>query len=390
MRILHTSDWHLGRSFGDFRLLADQRSFLTWLVERCVAERVELVAVAGDLFDRSVPPADAVALLRDVLREFQSAGIEVVAIAGNHDSAERLAAYDGLTEAAGLVIRGGYERASLVDVRTYSDGPLAIAAVPFLDPVLAPPGYVEAQDEGGRLLRYSHDAVLRSCLDDVRDSMAGQPRSLVLAHAFVAGGAATDSERELAIGGTSAVGADAFSGFSYSALGHLHRPQVIDGRDNVRYSGSPLAYSFSERKDTKQVTLVEMEPDGAAKTTSIPIPEGIGRRARRVVGAFDEVMAHAGFEDDPFVRVELTNQTRVIDAHRRLREKFPFLAEIAYTGEAPGQPASAPTAAKLREQTPLQQVQAFWAANATDELAPDQEAIVIEVLEKLGRAEAAR
>ena len=385
MRILHTSDWHLGRSFGDFRLLDDQRQFLEWLVALCVDGGVELVAVAGDLFDRSVPPADAVALLRDTLRAFQTANIEVVAIAGNHDSADRLAAYDGLTEASGLLIRGGFERAAKVEIRNFSDGPLAIAAVPFLDPVLAPEGYLEPDESGGRTQRYSHEGVLRTCLNQIRAEVASQPRSLVLAHAFVAGGSASESERELSVGAASVVSAGIFDDFSYCALGHLHRPQVIDKRQNVRYSGSPLAYSFSERDDTKEVVLVDLDPEGQVSTESIRVP--VGRRARLVTGRFDDVLNHVGFDDDPFVRVELLDQTRVIDAHRRLRDKFPYLAEIAYIQDENAVRREAPRSAVLRELSPLAQVRAFWDANATGNLQPDQEALVIEVLEDLQRDE---
>lgn len=388
MRILHTSDWHLGRSFGDFRLLDDQREFLQWLVELCKERQVELVAIAGDLFDRSVPPADAVALLRDTLRSFQAARIEVVAIAGNHDSGDRLAAYDGLTEASGLLIRGGYERAAQVEVRNFSDGPLAIAAVPFLDPVLAPEGYLEPDETAGRLQRYGHEGVLRTCLDQIRASVAGQPRSLILAHAFVAGGAESTSERELSIGASSMVSASVFDDFSYCALGHLHRPQVVDKRPHVRYSGSPLAYSFSEREDSKEVVLVELDPEGNASVESIKVPGG--RRARLITDHFDQVMLHPGFDDDPFVRIELLDQTRIIDAHRRLRDKFPYLAEIAYIAEDDSATSAAPRSAVLRELSPLAQVQAFWSANAAGPLEPDQESLVVDVLEELQREEAAR
>ncbi len=388
MRILHTSDWHLGRSFGDFRLLDDQRQFLEWLVDLCIQREVELVAVAGDLFDRSVPPADAVALLRDTLRSFQAAQIEVVAIAGNHDSGDRLAAYDGLTEASGLLIRGGYERAAQVEVRNFSDGPLAIAAVPFLDPVLAPEGYLEPAESEGRLQRYSHEGVLRTCLDQIRSSVSGHARSLVLAHAFVAGGVDSTSERELSIGASSMVSASVFDGFSYCALGHLHRPQVVDKRPHVRYSGSPLAYSFSERKDSKEVVVVDLDPEGNASIESVKVP--VGRRARLITDHFDRVMQHPGFDDDPFVRIELLDQTRIIDAHRRLRDKFPYLAEIAYIAEDKTATSESPRSAVLRELAPLAQVQAFWTSNAAGAMLPDQEALVIEVLEELQREEVGR
>ena len=137
MRILHTSDWHLGRSFGDHRLLEQQALFIDWLVGLVRDEEIDLIAIAGDLYDRSVPPADAVELFHSALSQLLAAGADIAAIAGNHDSAERLGSIDGLLT-PGLLLRGGYKRAADVEVRSYSDGPLAIVAVPYLDPVFAP------------------------------------------------------------------------------------------------------------------------------------------------------------------------------------------------------------------------------------------------------------
>ncbi|MFV1991432.1 MAG: exonuclease SbcCD subunit D, partial [Acidimicrobiales bacterium] len=191
MRILHTSDWHLGRKFGDHPLLGDQRDFLEWLVSLAVDRAVDLVVVSGDLYDRSMPPGEAVELFGDTLRSFHRAGIGFVGIAGNHDSPARLAALDGITDASGVLLRGGYRRSDDVTVLSIGESQLAVAAVPFLEPLMSP-----AASEG----RLTHEEVLVTALSAARESLPKKTCSLVLAHAFVAGGQVSDSERELSVG----------------------------------------------------------------------------------------------------------------------------------------------------------------------------------------------
>ena len=161
MRILHTSDWHLGRSFGEHRLIDQQALFLDWLVQVVVHEQIDLVVVAGDLFDRAVPAADAVELFHGALGRLLGAGAQVAAITGNHDSAERLGSIDGLLTPR-LLLRGGYTNADRVEIRGFADGPLAIVAIPYLDPTFAPLEVPRAGSaEPGRP---SHEAVLRSTI----------------------------------------------------------------------------------------------------------------------------------------------------------------------------------------------------------------------------------
>lgn len=333
MRILHTSDWHLGRSFGDHRLLDQQALFVDWLVDVVRHEEIDLVAIAGDLFDRSVPPADAVELFHSALQRLLAAGADVAAITGNHDSAERLGSIDGLLT-PGLILRGGYKRAAEVDVRTYADGPLAIVAVPYLDPVFAPLDSAKGHDMTTVSSRPSHETVLRRTLTTARDRIAPGVRSLALAHAFVTGAEPSESERTLAVGDAGMVSSAVFDGFSYTALGHLHRAQIVGGDERVRYSGAPLAYSFGETSQ-KEVVLIELDGDGDAR--SKPIPIDVGRSVLTVRGTLDELLATAGNDTD-WVRVELSNSHPVADAHRRLRERFPHLVEIARVGSRPANP----------------------------------------------------
>lgn len=325
MRILHTSDWHLGRSFGEHRLLDQQAVFIDWLVDVVVAESVDLVVVAGDLYDRSVPPAEAVELFHDTLRRLLAAGADVAAIAGNHDSAERIGSVDGLLQ-PGLLLRGGYSRAAEVDLRHYDDGPLAIIAVPFLDPAFAPVG-PGAADAAGRTSASTHETVLRDAIDRARSRVAPRVRTLAIAHAFVTGAEPSDSERTLAVGDAGMVSSAIFDGLDYTALGHLHRAQIVGGDERVRYSGAPLAYSFGETAQ-KEVVLVELDDDGDARCK--PIPVDVGRTVTTVRGTIDDLLAHRPNLDD-WVRVELTNPHPVADAHRRLRDHFPHMVEIVRT-----------------------------------------------------------
>jgi len=372
MRILHTSDWHLGRSFGDHKLLDQQALFIDWLVDVVRQEDIDLVAIAGDLFDRSVPPADAVELFHSALSRLLAAGAEVAAITGNHDSAERLGSIDGLL-ASGLLLRGGYKRAAEVDVRSYGDGPLAIVAVPYLDPVFAP---IDTSDRAvaGVGTRPSHETVLRRTLQTARGGIAPGVRSLAIAHAFVTGAEPSESERTLAVGDAGMVSSAVFQGFSYAALGHLHRAQIVGGDERVRYSGAPLSYSFGE-KSQKEVVLIELDADGDAR--SKPIPVTVGRSVATVRGTLDELLGATGNDTD-WVRVELTNTHPVADAHRRLRDNFPHLVEIARTGSVPVESTQL-TAQAVRERSSHQLAGDFLAnvsqGNDAQDLALLQDAL---------------
>ncbi len=370
MRILHTSDWHLGRSFGDFRMLEDQRSFLDWLATTAATEQVDLVVIAGDLYDRAIPPADAVALFSDVIRRLRAAGAEVVAIAGNHDSGERIGALDGIVE-DGLIVRGGFESSSSVVVREFHDGPLAIVATPFLEPLLTPVA-VRAEMQGeldpelGRTPRISHEMVLRHALDEARSQIEPGMRSIVLSHAFVTGAAPCESERDLAVGDSGMVSASLYDGFSYVALGHLHRPQLVAGHEHIRYSGSPLPFSFSETHG-KSVVIVDMAIDGSVSAADVPVP--VGRRVHTIRGSFDEILALPPIID-AWVKVELTDTVVIPDAHRQLKTRFPWLAEIHRIGrsELPGRRL---TAADLTVRTPVDLAHEFYAEVSSADAGPE-------------------
>lgn len=441
MRLLHTSDWHLGRAFGATSLHDHQAAFLDWLVGVVRDERVDLVVVAGDVFDRPVPPVESMTLYAEVLSRLRSLGAVVVVVAGNHDGPERLPAYDRLTDASGVYVRGGYQRAGEVLHLDFADGSLDVVAVPYLDPglatvsvpsadthssprpVRAAAGDGEPTVEGGaahdavlahdaaagtlfeslaevpateptgteptgaepvapgRRRLPTHEAVLADALQSARAG-SGAPRSLAVAHAFVTGGEVSDSERQLTVGGTGQVSLRLFEGFSYTALGHLHRPQGIGG-PTVRYSGSPLPYSFSETHP-KQVVLVDLDPLGVATVRPLPVP--VGRRVVTVRGTIDEVLGDPAHDTvaDAFVRAVLTDRSYVVDARARLAARFPHVVEVLLEPTDPfdrsARPA-VPGVARARL-APVDAAAQFWSDVVGEAPDDDVRALLTSVLDQ--------
>ncbi|MGH8861367.1 MAG: exonuclease SbcCD subunit D [Jatrophihabitantaceae bacterium] len=336
MRLLHTSDWHLGRALHGEPMLEHQRAFLRWLVDQAVARQVDAVLVAGDVYDRAVPPTDAVALLDETLACFAAADVGVVITSGNHDSAIRLGFGGALAERAGVHLRTDLD--ALHRPVVLED--LAIYGVPYLLP-----DAVMAELGADR----SHASVLAAALDRIRADAAarGLAKIVVLAHAFVTGAAGSESERDIRVGGISDVPAEVFAGVTYAALGHLHGAQQV--APNVRYSGSPMPFSFSERHHHKSVAQVDVAGDGSVAVELVPAP--VTRPMAEVRGRLDELLAAAeGPPCDAWVRAVLTDARRPSAPMERLRERWPHTLVLDFQPEAvPVAPAT--DLARLRRQS---------------------------------------
>ncbi|MFN8196199.1 MAG: exonuclease SbcCD subunit D [Nocardioidaceae bacterium] len=336
MRILHTSDWHLGRSFHREGMLTHQAAFVDHLVEVVEAEAVDLVVVSGDVYDRALPQVDAVRLADEAFARLAGSRARVVAISGNHDSAQRLGFGSRLIDAAGVFLRtdaGRVDRPVLLDD---AHGAVAVYALPYLDP--------DAVREPWGLRVRSHEAAVAEAMRRVRADLDGRPagtRSVVLAHAFVAGAEPSDSERDISVGGVSLVPTRLFDGIDYAALGHLHGRQTLT--DAVRYSGSPLAYSFSEADHEKGSWLVDLDADGLREATFVPSP--VPRRLRRLRGTLDELLTDRSLADaeDAWVQVTLTDDLRPSHPMERVRSRFPHALVLAFEPTAPT-PDHAPVA----------------------------------------------
>ena len=340
MRLIHTSDWHLGRTLHGENLLPAQDDFLRWLLDEAVRQQAGAVVVAGDIYDRAVPPVDAVRLLDAALLRFAQARIPVILTSGNHDSAVRLGFGAGLSEAAGIHLRTAVADLARPVLLADEHGPVAVYGVPYLlpDAVMADLG-VPAR---------THEAVLAEAARRIRADAAarGVGRTVVAAHAFVTGGQPAESERDIRVGGVADVPAGVLAGFSYVALGHLHGAQRAGpppgppGSPLIRYSGSPLAFSFSEKDHVKSVTLVDI--DGAGQVSATVLPTPVPRPLREVRGRLDDLLAGAGPHGaDPrladlagsWVKVVLTDTVRPAAPMERLREKWPHTLVLDFAPE---------------------------------------------------------
>ena len=331
MLMLHTSDWHLGRSLHRADLRAAQAAFLDHLVEVVRTEHVDVVLVAGDVYDRAVPPVDAVELCEDALLRLHATGARIVLISGNHDSARRLGFGSGLLDKTGVHLRtriGALARPVLLED---SHGPVAIYGVPYAEPD-AVRGELPADTKG-------HAGVLGHavrCIHQDADAR-GVRRRVVMAHGWVTGGAASESERDITLGGVAQVPADTFAGFSYVALGHLHGQQTLAG--HLRYSGSPLPYSFSEATHRKGSWLVELDASGTKRAERVPAPTY--RRLSLLRGRLEELLGSPAFnhQEGDFVSVTLTDPSRPEGPMDALRKRFPHVLVLTFEPEGARQDA---------------------------------------------------
>lgn len=369
MRFLHTADWHLGRLLCGQSFLDEQAWLLTGPFLDVVREtRPDAILLAGDVYDRAVPSADAVELLDDVLQRIvRGLGIPVVMIAGNHDDERRLAFGSGLLRDAGLFIADG----AMGQAFAFEDahGPISILAAGYGSPALL------AGLFGPDAAITDHDAGFAAVTEHLRGLVPAGARSVVVAHAFIQGGLTSESERMLQVGGSGAVSAAHLHGFHYTALGHLHRRQsMAEGR--IAYSGSPLAYSFAEAGSTKSVSLVELDAAGAVTSREIPLAP---RRALRILrGTLAEALAAAegpGRED--WLQVVLTD--RQYGAMALLRERYPFVLDLRFeTATAPVAGDQAATARIAHD--PLETLEAFWSAVGAGPLTLEERAAAIQAI----------
>lgn len=321
MRFIHTADWHLGRLFYGVHLTDDQAHVLDELVALVQDSRVDAILIAGDIYDRAVPPPDAVRLLDDVLsRLVLDMKVTVSVIGGNHDSPDRLSFGSRVLAGQGLNISGSVDKD--VHCVTVHDehGPMRIYPIPY-----AEPPRVREMLESEEIR--DQESAMQGLIARVRQAHPAGVRSVLMAHAFVRGGKETESERPLSVGGADAVGADCFEGFNYVSLGHLHRPQNAGG-EMIRYAGSLMKYSFSEADQPKSVNLVEMDARGAC--TVEPIPLNPRRDVRQIKGYLKDLLTRPDLTKslEDYLMVTLLDTDAILDARGKLLEVYPNLLHL--------------------------------------------------------------
>jgi DNA repair protein SbcD/Mre11 len=325
VRILHTSDWHLGRHFHGQGMLAHQATYADHLIATIEQEGVDLVVVAGDVYDRALPPVDAIALADDTFARLAASRARVVMTSGNHDSARRLGFNARLIDAAGFHLRTVTDAVATPVLVDDAHGTVAVYGIPYLEPDLLRHAW--------ELPARSHQAAMTEAVTRIRRDLSARrgARSVVLAHAFVAGGQPSDSERDISVGGVSLVSTSTFDGFDYVALGHLHGRQTLT--EQARYSGSPLAYSFSEADHVKGSWLVDLDSRGQVRAEFVEAP--VPRPLARLTGTLETLLTetrHTAAEQ-AWVQATLTDPVRPAQAMARLQARFPHAVALVFAPE---------------------------------------------------------
>ena len=377
MRILHTADLHLGRQFNGVALDADHDAVLAQIAATLVEHDVDALVIAGDVFDRASPPASAVRRFNGFLSRVASeTRAAVVAIAGNHDSGDRIEAMSILTDGDRALIRGVLDAEERPLVLRDRHGPVAFTGLPFAYE------YAARERFGDETIRNPED-VLRAQIAAARPHVPEGARRVIVAHAFVSGGVSGDAERPLTrVGGVETVGPEVFDGAHYVALGHLHRPQRV-GAPHVRYSGSPLAFGFDEADAPKSMSLVDLDGEGRVEVRELPFAPV--RRVRVVTGRHAELLRAEPAED--LVRVVLTDEAPVIDGMKRIREVFPNACELVYERRAPRRDAGAPGVRPAATADPVRLVGDFLDHVREDPLSEAEREVVAATLGRIRERE---
>ncbi len=321
MKFIHTADWHLGKLFYGQYLTEEQAWVLRERFLPLVDEvRPDVILLAGDVYDRSVPPAEAVDLFDEMVSEIVGRRrIPFLVISGNHDSSGRLSFGSRLLAAEGLYMCGDLERTVRPVILRDADGEVAFAPMPYVETAEVR----RALDDG---TISGHEAAVRALSEHLLAAIPSGIRRIAVAHDFIAGGAPSDSERPLSIGGTEVVSADIFAPYHYTALGHLHGPQKAGGSEVIRYSGSLMKYSFGEANQKKGVIAGEI--DGLGMVTASFLPLAPRRDVRVIRGTFRELMERDDEAPDDFLLADLMDEGPVIDAMARLRVKYPHVMAL--------------------------------------------------------------
>ena len=323
MRLLHTADLHLGRQFMGLALDEDHEAVLGQIVETLVAEAVDVLVIAGDVFDRASPPNSAIRQFNRFLKRVaDETAAAVVMISGNHDSGDRIEAMSVFSTAARVLVRGIAERVEAPLVLEDAQGKVAFSALAFSYE------YAARALFGDESISTPAD-VIGAQIAAARAQVPEGARWVVVAHAFVAGGAVGEAERALTrVGGIETVPAEVFAGADYVALGHLHKPQEVGAR-HIRYSGAPLAFGFDEAGQEKSMTIVDLHAQGRDIRT---VPFRPLRQVRSLTGSFAELLA--GTPSDDFIQAILSDEMPLIDPMKRLRAVYPNACHLAYARQA--------------------------------------------------------
>ena len=379
MKLIHLSDLHLGKRVRDFSMLEDQQYILDRILHRIDREQPDGVLIAGDVYDKSVPSAEAVSLLDDFLVRLSERGLQVFLISGNHDSPERMAFGGRLMERSGIHIAPVYSGEAVSFSLTDQFGPVRIHLLPFLKPA-----HVRRVFPDQEISTYT-DALAAAI-----GAMEVDPaqRNVLVTHQFVTGALTCDSE-ELSVGGSDNVDVSVFDPFDYVALGHLHNPQHV-GRETVRYCGTPLKYSFSEAGRDKSVTVVELGEKGRVTLRTlplVPLRDMVELRGTYAELTLREYYEHTAYPS-AYVHITLTDEEDIPDAANKLRLFYPYLMKVDYDNTRTRTGSALDGEEEIRRRSPLELLEEFYEKQNGQPMGEAQRAFAQGLLEKIWEEEA--
>lgn len=349
MKLIHISDLHLGKRLGEYSLYEEQADILGKILAIVDDEQPDAVMIAGDIYNKSVPPEESVQLFDDFICGLSSRNVQTFIISGNHDSAERIAFGGRLMQSCGVHMSPVYDGKTQPITLTDEYGAVSVYMLPFIKPIT--------------IRRFFPDAEISSYNDALKIAVGAMEidsskRNILITHQFITGASLSESE-EIFIGGTENVDADIFAEFDYVALGHIHSPQNI--RKNMRYCGTPLKYSKSEIRQNKSVTVVELEKKGALNVRTVPlIPL---RDVREYRGTFSELTDSAFYSKvntDDYVYLTITDESEIPEAVHKLRKIYPRLLKLSYDNAATSSVCELTSACAVTDITPEELFDEFF------------------------------
>ncbi len=379
MKFIHLSDLHLGKRVNEFSMLEDQDFILRKILAVTDEEQPDAILIAGDVYDKSVPSAEAMQLFEHFLYSLVRRKLQVFVISGNHDSPERLSFASRLIDASGVHLAPVYDGRVAPITLTDAYGPVDIYMLPFLKPAHVRRFYPDEEID-------SYTGALRLAIREMRVDTAR--RCVLVTHQFVTGAERSESE-EISVGGSDNVDASVFDGFDYVALGHIHGPQNIGGNRRIRYCGTPLKYSFSEAGHQKSVTVVTLAEKGAAEIRTVPlIPKHDLRELR---GSYMELSAkanYAGTATDDYLHITLTDENDIPDVIGKLRVIYPNLMKLDYDNARTRSGAALHGAEDVERKTPLELFNEFYEKQNGQPLSETQTAFSAALIEQIWEGEA--
>ena len=371
MRFLHLADLHIGKRVNEFSMIEDQRYILNQILDIVKEQEVQCVLIAGDIYDKAVPSAEAVLLLDQFISRLAEMNVKVVAISGNHDSPERIGFGAEIMSTSGVYMshNGNVEKVTLED----ECGPINIYMLPFIKPAVVRPFFQEEDVS-------SYDRAMEIVINSI--SINKDERNVLLAHQFVKGGSICESE-EVSIGGVDQVSADYFENFDYVGLGHLHGPQTI-GRETVRYAGTPLKYSFSEVNHKKSALIFDLKEKGNIEITKIPFKPI--RDMKEIKGTYDQISARDFYKDmntQDYYHITLTDEEDVPEAIGKLRTIYPNIMRLDYDNTRTRTNNAVTEIENIELKSPLELFKEFYVIRNNQDMSPEQEKLAMDLIEKI-------